>query len=200
MLQLNKVGWIFLSTVGCYPLSGEKKKVKTPNPCLISLLLIIFGSCTAKGKEEGQGQDNSGCIIRVIPPIAHDYVCVSKKVNWGSIVILLPKLKSGSAALKLFGESFVCLFSNLLSIFHSLKEKTTLSLWSGLYLLFPYRSGGRGEAAWEVKRGQKASTVPGNNLSLHISSCSGFNVVNASAVMREGKEGRWDWIVGILGF
>ncbi|KAF4799400.1 hypothetical protein TURU_054728 [Turdus rufiventris] len=50
------------------------------------------------------------------------------------------------------------------------------------------RSGGRGEAAWEVKRGQKASTVPGNNLSLHISSCSAFDVVNASAVMREEEK------------
>lgn len=86
MLQLNKVGWIFLSTVVCYPLSGGKKKgKKTPNPCLISLLLIIFGSCRAKDKEEGQGQDNSGCIIRVIPTIAHDYVCLCKTVNWGCL-------------------------------------------------------------------------------------------------------------------
>lgn len=57
-----------------------------------------------------------------------------------------------------------------------------------------------GEAAREVKRRQKAPAVPGNNLSLHISSCSGFNIVNGSTVMREGKEERWDWTVGILGF
>lgn len=145
MLQLNKVGWIFLSTVGCYPLSGKKKKVKPPNPCLISLLLIIFGSCTAKGKEEGQGQDNSGCIIRVIPTTAHDYVCLCKKVNWGCLNPLWSYYQSSNQDQQLWNYLgkvlFVC-FSICFLIFHSLKEKTALSIWSGLYHLFPSRSGG----------------------------------------------------------
>lgn len=105
----------------------------------------MFASCRAKGKEEGQGQDNSGCIIRVIPTIAHDYVCLytSESGLFKSVMILRPKLKPESAALEMFGESFVCLFLIYILIFHSSKRRgeeggTPLS---GLYRLVAYRSG-----------------------------------------------------------
>lgn len=115
-----------------------------------------------EGKEEGQGQTRSGCIIRGIPTIAHDYVCLCIRVNQGClelVVILWPKLKSESAALEMSGESFLLFGFNLL-VFNFLffkkgagKEDT--NNLSDLYQLVRYGSwrhrSCRGEAAWEVR-------------------------------------------------
>lgn len=58
----------------------------------------------------------------------------------------------------------------------------------------------RGEAAWEVKWGQKASAVPGKNLSLCISSCLGFDSVIASTWREKGRKAGRSGGIPTLGF
>lgn len=144
--------FIYCSVLSTFRGGGKRSK-KRPNPCLISLLLIIFASCRVEGKEEGPGQTRSGCIIRGIPTIAHDYVCLCTWVNQGClklVVILWLKLKSESAALEMSGESFLLFGFNLLfkksSVLQKGAGKENTNNLSDLYRLVPYRSGDTGAA------------------------------------------------------
>lgn len=94
----------------------------------------------------------------------------------------------------MFGKSFFAFFFKLsllllllfYSIFHCSKRAAG-SLFLGSLQEWR-RQSCRGEAAWEVRWGQKASAFPGKNLSLHISSCLGFNNVIASTWWEKGQK------------
>lgn len=107
------------------------------------------------------------------------------------VVILWPKLKpESSSSGNVWAKSCLLVF-NLLSHFLCFKmrgEKPFVQSW------FPIGVGdtrAQGRGSLGSQKGQRASAVPGNNLSLHISSRFGFYSVIAGTVMREGKEGRW---------
>lgn len=93
------------------------------------MLLIIFAGCRAKGEQEGQGQDNSGCIIRVIPNTAHDYarvsVCASNVgseacINWAPFIVnCWPKFKLEPHPLKMSEKHLISTLSLIFLLYLS---------------------------------------------------------------------------------